>query len=64
MRHIVYNQATVMATGEMVISNLLTVEAQFVREGKGKILINYDIVFWSDEARMGVRSPGGSLYGK
>lgn len=47
-----------MVPGEMGCSDLLIVEAQFVREGKKQIVSNYDSIFWPDKARIGVRTPG------
>lgn len=37
-------------------SNLLTAEAQFVGQGKEKNASKYESIFWTDKARMGVKS--------
>lgn len=33
-------------------------------KGKKQIMLKYESDFWLDKARMGVRSPGGSIYWK
>lgn len=40
-----------MVTKDMGSSNRLIVEAQFVGEGKEKVLINYETIFWPSKAR-------------
>lgn len=40
----------------------LTTESWFVGDGKEHIFVKFQPVYWPDEAKVGVRSPGGSIY--
>lgn len=64
MRQLGYDQSTIIVTREMGFSNLATVEAQFMGEGREQILSKFESMFWPDKEGMGLRSPGGSIYWK
>lgn len=41
-----------------------TTESQFVGDGREHIVSTFQFVYWPDKARVGVRSPGCSIYWK
>lgn len=59
-----YDQTVIQVMGEFRYSNFLTALAQFIGEGKEHIISNFESIFRADKARIGVRSPGGSIYWK
>lgn len=59
-----YNKSVIQLTGAMGCLNALTVKEKFVGEGIEHVLANFQSVFWPDKTRVGVRSPGGSIYWK
>lgn len=40
----------------------MTVESQFIGEGKVHIMSKFQSIFWLDGVRIGVRTPRGSIY--
>lgn len=62
MRQLGYDQLTIQITGDMDSSDILTVESQFVGEGKEHIVMKSHSNYRPDKARIGVRSLGGSIY--
>lgn len=46
IRQLGYVEGEIMVTREMGSSNLQTVKASFVGDGKEKILINFETIFW------------------
>lgn len=46
----------------MGCSDSATAESQFVGQGKAHIVSKFQKIFWPDRVRVGVRSPGGSIY--
>lgn len=59
-----YDQSAVHVMGELGYSNLLKDQAQGSGAGGEHILSKFESIFWPDEARMGVRSLGSSVYWK
>lgn len=62
MRQLGYDQSVIQLMGEMGCLDSTTVESQFVGEDKAYIVSKFQSIFWPDGARVGVRTPGGSLY--
>lgn len=62
MRQLEYDQSAIQLTGKMDCSDSATAESQFVGQGKAHIVSKFEKIFWPDRLRVGVRSPGGSIY--
>lgn len=62
MRQLDYDQSAIQSTREMRCSNRLIVESLFVGEGREYIVSKFQSIYWPDKLRVGLRSPGGSIY--
>lgn len=62
MRQLGYNQSVVQLSEEMGCSDSVTVESQFIGDGKAHMVSKFQKIFWPDRVRIGVRSPDGAIY--
>lgn len=46
----------------MGCSDSVTVESQYISNGKAHIVSKFQKIFWPDRVRIGLRSPGGAIY--
>lgn len=64
IRQLGYGRLAIQVAGEMGCSNILTAEEQVFGKGMEHIVTKFQSIFWPNKARVGVRSPGGSIYWK
>lgn len=64
MRQLGYEQSAIQISGEMGCSSSATKESQFIGQGKAHIASKFKKTFWPNRVRVGVRSPGDSIYWK
>lgn len=62
MRQLGYDQSAVQISGGTGYSDSSLVESQFVGDGKSLVISKFKTVFWPSGARVGVKTPGGSVY--
>lgn len=61
MRQRRFDQGRIRIVGDMSISNVMMVEAQFYDKGESQILAGLDMLFWPASRRVS-SSEGGALY--